>query len=172
MKANKPKAPKKDAKKAAKKEFEKSLSSKIFEVVKHFGQDAEKVAKDIELVSKFLAKKLTKSYKEVKSVVEAKIEEATTNPAVEKKTADAKKGAVKVSKVAQKVVEKAVKNAKPVVQSVKMAAIATEEKAAKAIAKPVKEAVQKAVKQAKVTPTRVTTRKPRVSSKSKTEETN
>jgi hypothetical protein len=108
----------------------------------------------------------------LKSVVEAKIEEATTNPAVEKKTADAKKGAVKVSKVAQKVVEKAVKNAKPVVQSVKMAAIATEEKAAKAIAKPVKEAVQKAVKQAKVTPTRVTTRKPRVSSKSKTEETN
>ncbi|MFP5079813.1 hypothetical protein [Pedobacter sp. JCM 36344] len=142
MKVNKPKAQKKDAKKAAKKELENNLSSKIFEVLKHFGQDAEKVGKDIELVSKFIVKKVSKKFKDVKSVVAAKIEEATAKPVVETKSTAVKKDAVKVSKTVKKAVEKAVKKAKPVTQSVRVATIATEKRAAKAIAKPLKEAVK------------------------------
>jgi len=149
MKTNKPKAQKKGAKKAAKKEFENTLSSKIFEAVKHFGQDAEKFAKDIELVSKFLAKKLSKKFEEAKGDVVTKVEDLAAKPAVEERISAVKKSAVKVSKTAKKAVETAVKKAKPVVNSVKVAAIGTEEKAAQVIAKPVKKAVDSATESLK-----------------------
>ena len=149
MKANKPKAQKKDAKKVAKKELERSLTSKILEVVKHFGQDAERVGKDVELVSKFLVKKLSKKFKDVKSAMETSVDESPIPAIVEEKVAAVKKSTVKVSKTAKKVVEQASKKAKPVVQSVKMAAIATEEKAAEAIAKPAKEVIQTATETVK-----------------------
>jgi predicted house-cleaning noncanonical NTP pyrophosphatase (MazG superfamily) len=149
MKTNKPKAQKKDARKAAKKEFETSLSSKIFEAVKHFGQDAEKFAKDIELVSKFLAKKLSKKFEEAKADAVTKVGDVASKPTVKEPIAAVKKSAVKVSKTAKKAVETAVKKAKPVVNSVKVAAIGTEEKAAQVIAKPIKKAVDNATESLK-----------------------
>ena len=128
MKANKSKVQKKDTKKTVKTELEKSLTSKFLEAVKHLGHDAERIAKDIEIAGKFVAKKIAKKLKGKKIAIENSIDGKTL-----------KKGAIEVKKV----VEKAVSQGKPVVQSVKVVAIATEEKVAKAISKPLKTAVAK-----------------------------
>src|SRR5690349_2889812 len=112
MKTNNSKVQKKDAKKAVKKELEKSLREKFLEVVKHLGHDAERIGKDIEIASKFVAKKLSKKFKDVKSVVENKIDEATSSKEpVAKKVEAVKKSAVKGTKSAGKVVQKAVAKA-------------------------------------------------------------
>lgn len=63
MKANKHESPKKASKKAEKKALEQSLTTKLFEVVKSLGHDAEKIGEDLILVSKFVAKKISKRVK-------------------------------------------------------------------------------------------------------------
>ena len=54
MKTSKPRVQKKAAKKIVRKQFEKSLSDKIFETVKHVGQDAERIGDEIAMISKSL----------------------------------------------------------------------------------------------------------------------
>ena len=63
MKENKPENQKKESRKAAKKALEQSLTSKLFEAVKSLGHDAEKIGEDLVLVSKFVAKKISKRVK-------------------------------------------------------------------------------------------------------------
>ena len=124
MKTSKPKVQKKEAKKVAKKELEKSLTAKFLEAVKHLGHDAEKIGKDIEIAGKFVAKKLSKKFSASKDVIKKEVDQAPEKVS-------------KGVKNAKKVVEKAVAKAKPTMQSVKVDAIATEEKAASLITKPV-----------------------------------
>ncbi|ALL07428.1 hypothetical protein AQ505_19195 [Pedobacter sp. PACM 27299] len=76
MKGKKSRVEKKVAKSAAKKQLEKSLSEKFFEVVKHLGHDAEKIGDDIAKASKVVAKKLSTKFLEVKEAVNQKLEEA------------------------------------------------------------------------------------------------
>jgi hypothetical protein len=66
MKVNKPDSTKKTSKKAEKKALEQSLTAKLFEAVKSLGHDAEKIGEDLVLVSKFVAKKISKRVKPVK----------------------------------------------------------------------------------------------------------
>jgi uncharacterized protein YicC (UPF0701 family) len=66
MKVNKPDSTKKTSKKAEKKALEQSLTAKLFEAVKSLGHDAEKIGEDLILVSKFVAKKISKRVKPVK----------------------------------------------------------------------------------------------------------
>jgi hypothetical protein len=116
MKASKPKSDNK-AKKSEKKELEKTLTGKILEAVKNLGHDAERVARDVEIAGKFIAKKISKQLKSGKTVKS------------EVKEKSLKKG----EKQVKRVVEKAAVKAKPVVNSVKVPAIASEEKVAQAI---------------------------------------
>ena len=66
MKANKPESINKTSKKAEKKALEQSLTAKLFEAVKSLGHDAEKIGEDLILVSKFVAKKISKRVKSQK----------------------------------------------------------------------------------------------------------
>lgn len=66
MKANKTDSQKKAARKAEKKALEESLTTKLFEAVKSLGHDAEKIGEDLILVSKFVAKKISKRMKSTK----------------------------------------------------------------------------------------------------------
>lgn len=60
MKVSKTEGQNKASRKAAKKELEQSLTAKLVEVVKSLGHDAEKIGEDLILVSKFVAKKISK----------------------------------------------------------------------------------------------------------------
>lgn len=70
MKTNKSKSEKRTANKGAKKQIEKSLTEKFFEVVKTLGHNAEDIAEDIAKAGKAVAKKLSKKFKEVAPAVE------------------------------------------------------------------------------------------------------
>jgi hypothetical protein len=150
MKSNKTAVKDKDLKKATKKELQQSLSNKFFEAVKSLGHDAERIGDDLILVSKFVAKKLSRkatpgkkaAVEEVKGVVSDK-------PAAKKKQADVIKPAIKGAKKAHKVVQKASASAKSVVNSVKVAPIDSEGNLKEAIAKPVSEPQPKVSKAAK-----------------------
>ena len=135
MKTDNPKVQKKVAKKAAKKELELNLTQKFFEAITHLGHDAEKIGADVAKAAKSVAAKLSKKFTEATQKTEKK---AAKVKLVEKnafeKTKDIKMTTVKGAKKAQKEVEKAVAKAKPVVNSIKVAPIATEEKAADLIA--------------------------------------
>ncbi len=66
MKTNKTESQKKSAKKADKKALEKNLTEKLFEAVKSLGHDAERIGEDLVLVSKFVAKKISKRMQSAK----------------------------------------------------------------------------------------------------------
>jgi L-fucose mutarotase/ribose pyranase (RbsD/FucU family) len=151
MKTNKIKPQKKAAKKAVQKHIEQSLTEKFLETVKGLGHNAELIAGDIAKLSKSAAKKLSKKFQEVKTVVEHKIEDVKAS---NKKSAinkvklakkDASKLMKKVDKSVTKVVKKAVKKAKPVATSVKVEGLATEQKAKAAIRPVVKTNTTKAM---------------------------
>jgi hypothetical protein len=61
MKVKKSEDQNKETRKAAKKELEQSLTAKLIEAVKSLGHDAEKIGGDLLLVSKFVAKKISKN---------------------------------------------------------------------------------------------------------------
>lgn len=63
MKAKKQDNSRKVAKKTEKKALEQSLAAKLFEAVKSLGHDAEQIGEDLILVSKFVAKKISKRVK-------------------------------------------------------------------------------------------------------------
>lgn len=137
MKSNKTAGKNKDPQKAAKKELQQNLSDKFFEAVKSLGHDAEKIGGDLMLVSKFVAKKLSKKISGGKKEGVKKVAELLPEkPSANKKDGSAKKVPVKGVKKAQKVVQKASANIKPVVNSVKVAAIASEDKLKEAIERP------------------------------------
>jgi hypothetical protein len=150
MKTNKTVAKNKDSKKAAKKELQQNLSDKFFEAVKSLGHDAEKIGEDLMLVSKFVAKKLSRKVTAGKKAAIKKVAEVLPDKSVvNKKEADVKMVAVKGVKKAQKVVKKATASVKPVVNSVKVTAVASEEKLIQAIAKPTAAGSTKATKATK-----------------------
>ena len=66
MKASKTESQKKTSKKAEKKALEQHLVAKLYEALKSFGHDAEKIGEDLVLVSKFVAKKISKRMKSTK----------------------------------------------------------------------------------------------------------
>jgi hypothetical protein len=74
MKDNKPENQKKESRKAVKKALEQSLTTKLFEAVKSLGHDAEKIGEDLMLVSKFVAKKISKKVKSDKKEVQTKVQ--------------------------------------------------------------------------------------------------
>jgi len=63
MKAKKQDNSRKVTKKTEKKALEQSLATKLFEAVKSLGHDAEQIGEDLILVSKFVAKKISKRVK-------------------------------------------------------------------------------------------------------------
>lgn len=67
MKASKTESQKKTPKKAEKKALEQSLTAKLFEAVKSLGHNAENIGEDLILVSKFVAKKISKRMKSAKA---------------------------------------------------------------------------------------------------------
>jgi hypothetical protein len=137
MKSNKTAGKNKDPKRAAKKELQQNLSDKFFEAVKSLGHDAEKIGEDLMLVSKFVAKKLSKKISGGKKEALKKVAEVLPEkPSAAKREPEVKKIAVKGVKKAQKVVQKASARVKPVAHSVKVAAIASEDKLKQAIAVP------------------------------------
>lgn len=97
MKANKTDNHKKASKKAEKKALEQSLTTKLFDAVKSLGHDAEKISEDLILVSKFVAKKISKRMKSGKDekVVQSETANNTQVAEVEAKP-KAKKVAAKV----------------------------------------------------------------------------
>jgi len=86
MKANKTDSQKKAAKKAEKKALEESLTTKLFEAVKSLGHDAEKIGEDLILVSKFVAKKISKRMKSTKPEAPKEPKEPKLKPQVAVKT--------------------------------------------------------------------------------------
>jgi hypothetical protein len=111
MKTIKAESQKKDAKKAAKKELEKNLSNKFFEAVKSLGHDAATIGEDLVLVSKFVAKKISKKVGSTKKDVTKKVA-AVVDSEVPEKKALGEKVVTKAEKVvtkAEKVVTKAKK---------------------------------------------------------------
>jgi hypothetical protein len=122
IKANKAKVQKKDAKKTVKKDLEKSLTQEFLEVVKRLGHDAVHVAADISKASKLFAKKLTKAIATPKDTSKKK-------PEVKSIKEEIPKGVLK----ARKALKKASKTSNPIIQSVKVSPILSEEKAASAI---------------------------------------
>jgi hypothetical protein len=138
MKTNKIKPQKKASLKAVKKKLEKSLADKFIEAVKGLGHNAEDIAVDIAKLSRVAAKKLSKKFQEVKSVVEQKIDDVSTaKDTASKKIKLGKKETSKlmkkVDKSVTKVVKKAVAKSKPVATSVKVQEIASAQSAAAAI---------------------------------------
>jgi hypothetical protein len=104
MKTIKAESQKKDAKKAAKKELEKNLSNKFFEAVKSLGHDAATIGEDLVLVSKFLAKKISKKVGSTQKDVTKKVAAVVDSEVPEKKALGEK-----VVTKAEKVVTKAKK---------------------------------------------------------------
>ena len=130
MKTTKGEVQKKTSKKAEKKELQKNLSTKFFEAVKSLGHDAETIAEDLVLVSKFLAKKIGKKVSSTKKAAAKKpVEVAADATEVVKKVkakASGKDGkkAAKTSKAAQ------------VLDNALVTGIASEEKLAQVLPKP------------------------------------
>jgi hypothetical protein len=156
MKTTKAEVQNKTSKKAEKKELQKNLSNKFFEAVKSLGHDAENIAEDLVLVSKFLAKKIGKKVSSTKKAAAKKAEVATEATEVIKKvkakaTGKDGKKAPKGSKAAQ------------VLNNAQVTGIASEEKLAQVLPKPAastKSTTKKPKKPiAKASPTKATTRK-------------
>lgn len=153
---------KNNLKKISKKELEASLTDKFMHAVAELGHDSDKLKRVIKKASKFIAKKIERKLKDVKQVVEAKMDSAPVKNAVikaEKSSAAAKKDIAKKAAEVEKVIAKATKTAtKKVVKTVEKpvlkAAKAVEEVKA-AVSKPApakaKPAVAKPVVAAKVT---------------------
>lgn len=166
MKTNKPKVQKKLAKKAVKKELEKTLTEKFLEVINQLGHEAENLGIDIGKIGKKVVKNISNKFSEVKEVVinnnieKSPAKEHTLKKQIVKKTPH-KKAALSIGiKEAEKTVKKAVAQVKPVVQSVKVAPIVTEEKVASAIVKPpVANRAPSGANKAKVMPKVVTPKK-------------
>ncbi len=147
MKSKKTAAKNKDPKKSAKKELQQNLSDKFFEAVKSLGHDAERIGEDLMLVSKFVAKKLSKKIPGAKKEAGKKVADVVPEtPLRTKKESDGRKPAIKGVKKAQKVVQKASTKVKPVAHSVKVAPITSEDKLSPAIAKPARSGDTKATK--------------------------
>jgi hypothetical protein len=112
-------------KKASKKELEIDLTNKFMQVVAELGHDAEKLKRVIKKASKFITKKIERKLKDVKHVVEAKLDPLPVKQAVkkaEKSAATPKKDIAKKTEQVEKVIAKATK-------------VATK-RVAKAVAKP------------------------------------
>jgi len=115
---------------AEKKELQKNLSNKFFEAVKSLGHDAETIAEDLVLVSKFLAKKIGKKVSSTKKAAVKKESEVAVEAAQVLKTVKRKatkkdgKKSLKASKAAQ------------VLNNTQVTGIASEEKLAQVLPKP------------------------------------
>ncbi len=116
-------SPKKNLRKAARKELESGITLRFLEVVNNLGHDAERIAKDIKKMSKQLAEKLSEQLKRSKKEEEKKqsrLEKTAMSP---KKTV-ARKSAEKSISRAEKVVAKVAgrKGKTPVADAIKPAA--------------------------------------------------
>lgn len=140
MKTTKTEVKKKASKKDEKKELQKNLSNKFFEAVKSLGHDAETIAEDLVLVSKFLAKKIGKKV-------------SGTKKAAGKKTAAVSPETAEVAKTAKvkatgKNGKKAIK-APEVLNNTQVTDIASKEKLAQVMPKPTASTKSPAKKTAK-----------------------
>ncbi|WP_432708924.1 hypothetical protein [Pedobacter sp.] len=143
---------KKVAKKAVKRDLEKTLRKRFLEVISQLGLDAEKVGDDISKTGKKIAKKLAKSVKKVKQTVgleetpkvkkdkrlpntqkektDVNQDKWTTKPEDAGKPVKAKRGRRRVENV-----DGVVPKAKPIAQSVKVTPISSEAHVKKALTK-------------------------------------
>src|SRR6201988_4769666 len=94
---------KSDTKKSAKKQLEISITEKFLQALTELGHDAQKLKREVKKVSKFMAKKIDRKFKEVKTAIGDKFETKPVKKAVKKaegSTVTAKKDiAKKVEKV-------------------------------------------------------------------------
>jgi len=139
-------------KKSAKKHLELTITEKFMAALAELGHDADKLKREIRKASKFVAKKIERRFKDVKHVIEDKLDSAPVKEAVKKagKSAttvkkDIAKKAVKVEKVitkAARVAEKRIR--KPATKATeKIDSAIADTKAA--VAAPAKKAAVKVV---------------------------
>jgi len=130
MKSTKTEVQAKTSKKAEKKELQNNLSTKFFEAVKSLGHDAETIAEDLVLVSKFLAKKIGKKVSSTKKAAAKKPAEVAAQATEVVKKVKTKatgkdgKKAGKASKAAQ------------ILNKAQVTGIASEEKLSQVLPKP------------------------------------
>lgn len=112
-------------KKNAKKQLELSITEKFMAALSELGHDAEKLKREVKKASKFVTKKIGRKFKDIKHVIEEKLDSApvkATAIKAEKTASAAKKDigkqAVKVEKVIAKATKVAQKRiSKPVAQA-------------------------------------------------------
>ncbi len=140
MKESKTEGQNKATRKAAKKALEQSLTAKLVEAVKSLGHDAEKIGEDLILVSKFVAKKISKRVNGGANDVDKKAAATSSKDQVEtpQKPAKEKKSS---GKVERKTKDEEAQNVKTAVQ----ADAKTVVKAKSQVADPAKKALDKKV---------------------------